>query len=381
MTAFAAQVRAAWSTGSGSSAPTSDRAADRGGFVEMLGLLDTHLATRPYLFGGRPAWRFRPLGQFYEMWTDPTAGALIGGGAPHVLDWVHRMLWPQAEGAFESWTRWRRPDADPDKQVGGSSGRGRSPTKRRCGRARKNSVSRSAEGSGPKNRKNITRGRSACCAPNMPTSPTSAISIWFWPRRVAWPDCAPRYLIPIISRTAPHGIAEIQIALIVGAGEGLSASLARLLAKQGIRVALAARQIEKLGALCTETGARAFACNATDADEVERLFGLVEREIGTPDVVVYNASGRARGAFTDLVPAEVAQAIDGQRLRRLLVAQQAAQRMLPDTARRDPVHRRLGQRQGYAQSAPFAMGKFALRGWRKAWRANCRRRASTSRIS
>src|SRR6188768_699372 len=102
---------------------------------------------------------------------------------------------------------------------------------------------------------------------------------------------------------------DYKIALIVGAGEGLSASLTRLFARQGIRVALAARKIEKLGALCTETGARAYACNATDADEVERLFGLVEREIGTPDVVVYNASGRVRGAFTDLVPADVAQAI------------------------------------------------------------------------
>src|SRR3954452_21927167 len=97
--------------------------------------------------------------------------------------------------------------------------------------------------------------------------------------------------------------------LIVGAGEGLSASLARLFAREGLRVARAAREIEKLGALCAETGARAFACDATDSDEVDRLFGLVEREVGTPDVVVYNASARARGAFTDLVAAEVAQAI------------------------------------------------------------------------
>ena len=65
-------------------------------------------------------------------------------------------------------------------------------------------------------------------------------------------------------------------ALIVGVGAGLSASLARLFARQGIRVALAARSIEKLGVLCTETGARAFACDATKVDEVERLFGLVE---------------------------------------------------------------------------------------------------------
>src|ERR1700688_4932588 len=104
-------------------------------------------------------------------------------------------------------------------------------------------------------------------------------------------------------------IPKYKIALIVGAGSGLSASLARLFARQGIRVALAARQIEKLGALCHETGARAFACNATEPDDAERLFGLVEREIDVPDVVVYNASARARWAFVDLVPAEVAQSI------------------------------------------------------------------------
>jgi glutathione S-transferase len=73
-------------------------------FLDMLALLDLHLSTRPYLFGGRPAFGdFGLWGQIYEMWTDPTAGALIGGGAPHVLDWVHRMLWPKAEGIFETW--------------------------------------------------------------------------------------------------------------------------------------------------------------------------------------------------------------------------------------------------------------------------------------
>ena len=83
----------------------------------MLGLLDEHLAKRPYLFGGRPAFGdFGLWGQFYELWTDPTAGALIEGNAPHVLDWVHRMLWPRAQGAFESWTRAGADvDADPDK--------------------------------------------------------------------------------------------------------------------------------------------------------------------------------------------------------------------------------------------------------------------------
>ena len=103
---FAGQIRArmvdrVWFVGSNEmTAPQIES-----GFQEMLGLLDAHLAKRPYVFGARPAYGdFALWGQFYEMWTDPTVGALIGGGAPHVLDWVHRMLWPRAEGVFEAWT-------------------------------------------------------------------------------------------------------------------------------------------------------------------------------------------------------------------------------------------------------------------------------------
>jgi NAD(P)-dependent dehydrogenase (short-subunit alcohol dehydrogenase family) len=151
-------------------------------------------------------------------------------------------------------------------------------------------------------------------------------------------------------------------ALIVGAGEGLSASLARLLAKHGIRVALAARHTEKLGALCAETGARAFACNAAEAADVERLFGAVEREIGSPDLVVYNASARARGAFVDLAPADVAQAIAISAFGGFLVAQQAVRRMLPNRHGAILFTGASASVKGYPQSAPFAMGKFALRG-------------------
>ena len=151
-------------------------------------------------------------------------------------------------------------------------------------------------------------------------------------------------------------------ALIVGVGAGLSASLARLFARHGIRVALAARSIEKLGVLCTETGARAFACDATKVDEVERLFGLVEREIGTPDVVVYNASTRARGPFLDLVPAEVANSIAVSAFGGFLVAQEAVKRMLPNKHGAILFTGASASVKGYAQSAPFAMGKFALRG-------------------
>jgi glutathione S-transferase len=103
--AFATQVRTrmverVWFVGSNeATAPQIET-----GFRDMLDLLDRHLADRPYLFGGRPAYGdFGLWGQLYELWTDPTAGALIEGGAPHVLDWVHRMLWPRAEGPFEAW--------------------------------------------------------------------------------------------------------------------------------------------------------------------------------------------------------------------------------------------------------------------------------------
>jgi glutathione S-transferase len=75
------------------------------GFADMLSLLDAHLATRPYLFGARPAFGdFGLWGQIYELWKDPTTGALIEGVAQHVLDWVQRMLWPKADGPFESWS-------------------------------------------------------------------------------------------------------------------------------------------------------------------------------------------------------------------------------------------------------------------------------------
>ena len=157
-------------------------------------------------------------------------------------------------------------------------------------------------------------------------------------------------------------IPKYKTALIVGAGEGLSASLARLFAREGIRVALAARNPGKLDALCRDTGAKAFDCDATDPDGVARLYEAVERDIGVPDVVVYNASGRARGAFVDLVAADVAQAIAVSAFGGFLVAQQAVKRMLPKGRGAILFTGASASVKGYPQSAPFAMGKFALRG-------------------
>jgi NAD(P)-dependent dehydrogenase (short-subunit alcohol dehydrogenase family) len=157
-------------------------------------------------------------------------------------------------------------------------------------------------------------------------------------------------------------IPRYETALIVGAGEGISASLARLLSQQGLHVALAARNTGKLDALCQDTGAKAFACDATDADDVAKLFADVERQIGAPDVVIYNASQRARGPFVELAPADVAQSIAVSAFGGFLVAQQALQRMLPKRHGALLFTGASASIKGFAQSAPFAMGKFALRG-------------------
>jgi len=151
-------------------------------------------------------------------------------------------------------------------------------------------------------------------------------------------------------------------ALIVGAGAGLSASLARLFAREGMRVALAARDPGKLAALCKETGARAFACDAVDAAQVRQLFSEVEKSLGEPDAVVYNASGRVRGPLVDLDPAEVERAMAVSAFGGFLVAQQAARRMLPRKRGAILFTGASASVKGYAQSASFAMGKFALRG-------------------
>jgi NAD(P)-dependent dehydrogenase (short-subunit alcohol dehydrogenase family) len=157
-------------------------------------------------------------------------------------------------------------------------------------------------------------------------------------------------------------IPHYETALIVGAGEGISASLARLLSKQGIRVALAARNTGKLDALSRETGAKTFTCDATQGEDVAKLFSDVEAQIGAPDIVIYNASQRARGPFIELAPNDVAQSIAVSAFGGFLVAQQALQRMLPHKRGAILFTGASASIKGFAQSAPFAMGKFALRG-------------------
>ena len=151
-------------------------------------------------------------------------------------------------------------------------------------------------------------------------------------------------------------------ALLVGAGSGLSASLTRLLAREGLKLAIAARSPDKLSALCSETKARAFACDAGDPAQVEKLFKELDAQGSTPDVVVYNPSARARGPLVDLVPDEVRKALIVSAFGGFLVAQQAVRRMLPKGKGAVLFTGASASVKGYPLSAPFAMGKFALRG-------------------
>ena len=122
-------------------------------------------------------------------------------------------------------------------------------------------------------------------------------------------------------------MAQQEIALIVGSGPGLSASLARLFRKNGMQVALAARNIEKLDSLVKEINGRAYKCDASSPSDVKGLFQAVSQDFGDPNLVVYNASGRVRGPITDLDPEAVRQTILITCYGGFLIGQEAATRM------------------------------------------------------
>ncbi len=154
----------------------------------------------------------------------------------------------------------------------------------------------------------------------------------------------------------------IKNALIVGAGPGLSSCVARKLSARGVNVALAARSLETNQALAEEIGGRAYRCDASEDDAVGALFEAVGEDFGAPDFVLYNASARARGPFIDLDADAVEKALLVSAFGGFLVAQQAARRMLEAGGGAIFFTGASASIKGYPQSAPFAMGKFALRG-------------------
>lgn len=151
-------------------------------------------------------------------------------------------------------------------------------------------------------------------------------------------------------------------ALIVGAGAGVSASLARLCAAEDMQVALAARNTEKLADIAAETGASLHHCDASQIDQVAALFAATDDLIGTPDLVVYNPSARVRGPIANLDPQAAQEAISITCFGAFLVAQQAARRMLQRGSGSILFTGASAGVKGFANSSVFAMGKFGLRG-------------------
>jgi|TARA_X000000368_G_scaffold127127_1_gene99870 short-subunit dehydrogenase len=150
--------------------------------------------------------------------------------------------------------------------------------------------------------------------------------------------------------------------LIVGAGTGLSASIARLCSSEGMEVALAARNIDKLVSLKKEINAKTFKCDASDINEVSSLFRELDQSFGIPNLVIYNPSSRIRGAIGDLDPKETQEAINITCFGGFLVAQEASKRMLKNKKGSIFFTGASASIKGFANSSVFAMGKFGLRG-------------------
>lgn len=153
------------------------------------------------------------------------------------------------------------------------------------------------------------------------------------------------------------------VAVIIGVGDGLSASVARDLARDH-DLTLAARSGDRMRAVAEATGARTVLMQATDEDAVAAMFDDLAQ---SPRVVVYNPSARLRGPLVDLDADAVRNAVEVTAIGAFLAGKHAARRMLAA----EPIGGVRGTIlftgasagvKGFPQSAPFAMGKFAQRG-------------------
>ena len=150
--------------------------------------------------------------------------------------------------------------------------------------------------------------------------------------------------------------------LIVGAGNGLSASIARLCKSKGMKVVLAARDIEKLKQLKKEINADTIKCDATKIKSVSNLFKKTDQIIGTPNLVIYNPSKSLGGSIADIDPKKAYEAVNISCYGGFLVAQQATKRMLKKKRGSIFFTGATASVKGFPKSSVFAMGKFGLRG-------------------
>jgi NAD(P)-dependent dehydrogenase (short-subunit alcohol dehydrogenase family) len=152
------------------------------------------------------------------------------------------------------------------------------------------------------------------------------------------------------------------VALIIGAGPGISGAFGSALVAAGYRVALAARTLERLRPLAAGIGATAFAADAASPASIVQLFREVDAALGSPDVVLFNPSARVRGELLGIDIGLASAAIQSTAVGALVTAQEAARRMLPRGKGSLFFTGATASIKGFARSSVFAMGKFAVRG-------------------
>jgi len=152
------------------------------------------------------------------------------------------------------------------------------------------------------------------------------------------------------------------VALIVGAGPGISLAFSEALVKSGYAVGMASRNLENLRPLAESVGAIPFTVDASSADSIVRLFSSVDQALGIPEVVLFNPSARVRGELLNLEMTAATLAIETTAIGALVTAQEAARRMLPRRRGALLFTGATAGIKGFAGSSVFAMSKFALRG-------------------
>jgi NAD(P)-dependent dehydrogenase (short-subunit alcohol dehydrogenase family) len=96
------------------------------------------------------------------------------------------------------------------------------------------------------------------------------------------------------------------VCLISGVGPGTGSALAKRFAEGGYRVALLARSEERLAAVERELkSARGYRCDVSDPAAVEAVASEVERELGSPNVVIHNAVRGTFGTFGEINPSDL----------------------------------------------------------------------------
>jgi NAD(P)-dependent dehydrogenase (short-subunit alcohol dehydrogenase family) len=153
-----------------------------------------------------------------------------------------------------------------------------------------------------------------------------------------------------------------RVALIIGAGPGISAAFAELLIADGFQVALAARDLGKLRPLAAALGATPFQADASSAGSLVKLFQDVDSSLGEPQAVLFNPSARIRGDLLSLDIGAASAAVQTTAIGALVTAQEAARRMLPRGGGSIFFTGATAGVKGFARSSVFAMGKFAVRG-------------------